>query len=346
MSRSALFSIFSALLATVVFATDADTSWQSITELDGGPKTKARTQTEARQIAVSHMAAQERALRTFLSEHGADPRSFEARLRLSRLLQIRADFEKSDKLRAEAKQWLDAAEKSANAEQRVEADFARVTFMMRAQRAVGAINSEQLVAAARRFQSAHPDDRRLAALLVEVATLLDSQPRTKRTLLSDARALTNDEELKARISDDLKRLDLLGGNLSLSFTSAQGDPVDIARLRGKAVVIVFFAEWSPPSTAAMERVKQAVSKYSPEQISVLGISLDKAPEAALQVLREQGVNWPTSCDGKGWLSPTVREFGVNALPTVWLVDQQGRLRSLNAVHTLTSQLRQVVGPGR
>jgi peroxiredoxin len=334
--------LFAALSALTAVANDADVAWQRVTELDGGPREKPQSQAQARDVAMTHMTNQERSLRAFLSQFGSDSRAFEARLRLSRLLQIRADFEKSEKLRVEARGWLDSAEKIAKPEQQVEIDFARVTYLMRAQRTAAVIDSQGLLSAVRGFQRKHPDDRRLPALLVEVSSLFESQPRTKRTLLSDAQALTRDAELKARIEDDLKRLDLLGEPLALNFQSLQGQSVDVVAMRGRVVVIVFFASWSPPSTAAMERVKQAVARFPGDRVGVVAVSLDQTSALAQQALREQGVNWPTACDGKGWMSPLVRGYGINALPTVWLLDAQGRLRSLDALDTLTSQLRQLV----
>lgn len=339
-SAALLFSLSAPL---VVRAADAAADWNRIVALDAGPKVQARTQNEVRQAAMMHLAQQEQALRSFLAAHPGDANAFEARLRLSRVMQIRADFEKAPKHRTEAKRLLDEAEKLAKPEQRKEVDFARVTFLMRAQRSSGELKGDQLLNAVRGFQAAHPDDRRLPMLLAEVATLFDTQPRQKRALLADAQALAQNEELRARIADDIKRLDLLNSPLSLNFTSIQGASFDIAQQRGRAVVIVFFADWSPPATAAMAKVKQAVASFPATRVQVVGISLDSKPEAAANVLREQGVNWPTVCDGKGWLSPIVRGFGINTLPTVWLADPQGRLRSLNALDSLTSQIRQVLG---
>ncbi|MHA3773164.1 TlpA family protein disulfide reductase [Verrucomicrobiota bacterium sgz303538] len=326
-------------------AADATSDWDRIVELDAGPRVQARTQFEARQAAMGHLNQQEQALRKFLAEYPSDAHAFEARLRLSRVMQIRADFEKSPKYRAEAKQLLDDADKVATPEQRKEVDFARVTYLMRAQRSAGELNRDQLLSAMHGFRAAHPDDRRLPMLMVEVSTLLDAQPRQKRALLADAQALTQDESLKGRIADDIKRLDLLGNPLPLSFSSIQGTQFDLAQKKGRAVVIVFFADWSPPSTAAIAKVKQAVEKLPADRVQVVGVSLDDKQETAASVLKEQGVNWVTACDGKGWMGPSVRGFGVNALPTVWLVDTQGRLSSLNALDALSLQLRQVLsGP--
>ena len=105
----------STVIAKKERAADAEADWNRIVALDAGPKVQARTQNEVRQAAMMHLAQQEQALRSFLAAHPSDANAFEARLRLSRVMQIRADFEKSPKHRTEAKRLLDEAEKLANA---------------------------------------------------------------------------------------------------------------------------------------------------------------------------------------------------------------------------------------
>src|SRR5436309_2426789 len=75
---------------------DAASDWQKVVELDAGPSAKPGSQQEARAVAASHVARQEKALRDFLRGHPGDPHAFEGQLRLSRALQIRAGLENSE----------------------------------------------------------------------------------------------------------------------------------------------------------------------------------------------------------------------------------------------------------
>src|SRR4051812_19414032 len=84
-------------------AGDADQDWQAIIALDAGPQEQPKSPEAASQMVLAHLARQEKALRGFVAGHPQDARTFEARLRLARLLQIRADFEGSDKLRVESR---------------------------------------------------------------------------------------------------------------------------------------------------------------------------------------------------------------------------------------------------
>ncbi len=325
-----------------VQAGDAEADWQGITALDAGPQEQPQTPEAAQAMVRAHVARQERALRSFLAAYPQDARGFEARLRLARLLQIRGDLEQSDKLRAEGKRLLESLEKAATPGQRAELDFAKVTRLMRNLRQVTSARRDELLAAARKFQSDHPADRRLAALLTEVATLFDAQPKTKETLLMDAQPLATDDELKGRIADDLKRVRLLGEEIPLSFTSVQGRAVKLADLGGQPVLVVFFAGFSPPSIAAVSSVQRAVAELPGGRVQVLGVCLDEKRESLDAVIKARALAWPVAFDGKGWESPLVRNLGINALPTVWLLDGRGRLRSLNALDGTAAQVQQLL----
>jgi len=323
-------------------AGDPEADWKGITALDAGPQEQPQTGEAAQAMVLGHLAKQERALRGFLAAHPADPRNFEARLRLARLLQIRGDFEESDKLRAAGKRLLDDLEKTATPGQRVELDFAKVSRLMRNLREVTPARREELLTETRKFQAAHPSDRRLAALLTEVATLFDGQPKTKEALLADAQPLAKDDEIKGRIADDLKRVRLLGGEVPLAFTSVQGREIRLAELRGKPVLVIFFAALSQPSLAAVASVQRAVAELPKESVKVIGVSLDEKRDDLDAVMKSRALAWPVAFDGKGWESPLVRALGINTLPTVWLLDSHGHLRSLNALESTAAQVRQLL----
>ncbi len=340
--RTFLLLLALSLASPVVHAGTADEDWAQIVALDAGPGEQPRNPQEATQMITGHLARQDQALRGFLAGHPQDSRVFEAKLRLSRLLLIRADFEGSEKLRADSKTLLDQLEKIATPEQRAEVDFARVSRVMRGMRSTGRAQRDEILNTARTFQVAHPSDRRIAALLTEVAVLFDDQAKTKVALLEEAGRLTTDPDLKSRIADDLKRVGLLGQELSLTFTSLQGPEVNLASLRGKPVFIVYFADFSPPSLVAVDRLKQELTNLKAGSAHVVGISLDVRREALSAVIKNHNILWPIAFDGKSWQSPLARDWGINALPTVWLLDARGRLRSLNGLESAAEQARRLI----
>jgi len=331
-----------AVTALCVRGGPVDDDWKALVALDSGPEHPPKTVAEARKVMKEHFAKQEQAGRDFLRRHAKDPRAFEARLRLARVLQLESDMRDAKIASPEIDSLIREAEKMARPEQRADAEFARLSYTMRTVRDSGPQQRQRLLDAARVFQAAHPTDRRLPSLLAEIATLFDSQPKTKHSLLVAAQQRAEDEDLKARIADDLRRVEMVGQTVSLRFEPPEGDPVDVADYKGKAVVLVFFAAWSPPALEAVLSLQKTLPSFPADQVQVIGVSLDTKPEPLEQFVEAQKIKWPIICDGKGWESPLVRSLGVNALPTVWLLDRGGRLKSLNVLEGTVTQLKEIL----
>lgn len=330
------------LAPSLLLAGTADEDWSALTALDAGPQRKPAEPADVRTIAIEHLARQEHAARVFLREHPGDSRSVEAKLRLARTLQLKADVQDARIASPEIDALIAEAERAAGPEQRADVRFARISYTMRRWRTPTVQQRQHLFDLAKGFQGSFPDDRRLASLLTEVATRFDLEPKRKRTLLVDAHLLARDEELKARIADDLKRLDLLGEPIALRFAPPDGDAVDVADYRGKVVVLVFFAAWSQPAIEAIETIEKALPKWPAEDVQLFGVSLDSKIEPLEALARQHKITWPVVCDGRGWESPIVRGFGINSLPTVWLLDREGKLRSLDGLDALTTQVRELL----
>ena len=329
-------ALHSALAATV------EQAWQQVIALDAGPATRPSSDTEARTATLRHLGQQESALRAFLAEHGKDSRAFEAQLRLSRLLQIRGDLTGDVRQVAEAARLLEQLDNEVTAAQRPELDFAKISYLMRTFRPSASGQRERLLEAARRFQSQHPNDRRVAPLLAEVAVLFEREPQTMRALLDDAQKFARTPQLKAQIADGLRRVQLLGQPLKLRWPALNGKPINLEEWRGNVGVLVFFAVWSPPSVAALETVRSALATLPADSIGIVAISLDAEKPPLQSMLSAKKIVWPIGFDGQGWESSLVRALGINALPTVWLVDKAGRLRSLNGLEDTAGQIRQLM----
>ena len=316
---------------------DLASLWNSVVALDAGPKQVPRTPEEAKSIYAKHVELQERSLRRFLGVAGNDSRVFEARLRLARALTIRAELEGRTEFQNESSALLDALESQGSREQRAEVAFTRISQWMRRNRFPDASQRSELLAAVREFRDSFPADRRLARLLVEVATRFDREPTVKAELLGAAARINQDPGLRKRISDDQTRLDILGKPLPLRFQDLNGRPFRMEDCRGKRVVVLYFSESSAPSLEAWKRVNEALKAY-PEVVRV-GISLDEDRVAMERARKVFGERWIIGWDGRGWLSSLARRWGVNTLPTVWLVNSSGACISLDALPDLSEQLQ-------
>jgi hypothetical protein len=336
MRRSLL--IFFALGFTALAGPRED--WEKIMALDAGPGIEPQSAEEAKQVALTHVGKQERGLRDFLAAYPQDENTFEARLRLARLLALQADL-KGEPESPEAGRLVAEAEKLASTDaQRGEVDFALVSRRMRLTRGRRPDPAERkaLLRAVQQFVKAHPSDRRAGALLAEVATLFDGDAQMKDQLLREAKAKTKDPGVLEQVADDFKRLAWLGKPLPLRFTGLDGTKVDIKDWRGKPVVLVFFATWSAPSRQVFSSMR-TLAEHS--GAGFIAVSLDTDAAALAKFLGPPESRPPVGWDGRSWQGPLIQALGINALPTVWFLDKQGVVRTLDPLDAPEELLRQL-----
>jgi hypothetical protein len=326
-----------------LLAADLLDDWRAVTALDAGPGVQPKTSAEAFALAQAHSEKQEKALRAYLAAHPAEANAFEALLRLARVLDLRAEM-KAGPQAPEVLVLLEKAGQLATTPARQsEFEFALLTRRMRKWRTARPPTAErrELLEQARQFDTAHPGDRRTATLFAEIAALFDFEPDTKGSLLLKAKELTKDPELTAQIADDLRRFGFLGKVIPLRFTALDGRRVDVTVWRGKVVGIVFFATWSAPSTTALVQLRRAIDAAG-GRAEMVAVSLDADRAELESFLKTQGIKFPVAWDGKGWDSPLMQALGINSLPTTWLLDKQGVLRSLDALEEPEAQIRHLL----
>jgi thiol-disulfide isomerase/thioredoxin len=122
----------------------------------------------------------------------------------------------------------------------------------------------------------------------------------------------------------------VGKPLDIRFTALDGREVDLAKLKGKVVLIDFWSTSCGPCLAEMPNVKAAYEKLHDRGFEVVGISLDDKEGALRRYLQEKELPWPQHFDGKGWQNRFAVQYGIFSIPTMWLVDKNGKLRDTNA----------------
>ena len=338
------FAVPLLLAAGLAFATPDD-DWNAVFAMDAGPGAKPKNLQEARALAKAHLAQQKKLVSEFLEKNPADPRSPEAQMRLASLLAASGKMDGKQSQVDEAMRSLQLLEKekSAPAAVRAESGFRRVSLLMQSLQGQETERRRDLIAAARNFQTRYPGDRRGPRLLVEVATICDNVPALKRELLDEARRLSSEPALNQRIADDLKRLELLDKPLKLEFSTLQGRTFNLAAQRGRIVLLVFWSSESLPSLLWIEGFRHALAKLPADKLAIATVCLDQNKAPVAEAMDGLGIStWPTACDGEGWKSPLVRDFGINALPTVFLFDQKGALRAINAKNSYESWIRKLL----
>jgi thiol-disulfide isomerase/thioredoxin len=124
------------------------------------------------------------------------------------------------------------------------------------------------------------------------------------------------------------RLDSVGKSIVLSGRSPAGSPVDLASFRGKVVLIQYWATWSAPAKADMATLKELWNKYG-QSFTVLGVNLDNDTKDLNAYLSENPLPWQQIYEQGGLDSRPANVLGILTVPTMILVDAQGKVVDRN-----------------
>jgi thiol-disulfide isomerase/thioredoxin len=131
----------------------------------------------------------------------------------------------------------------------------------------------------------------------------------------------------------LKTVDFTEKPLEMAFTAMDGKTVDISKMRGKVVLIDFWATYCAPCIKEMPHVRALYDKYRDQGFEVIGIAADgdEAKSRVLDVLNMTKANWPQRLDkGPDASVSFIALYNITSFPTVWLLNKDGVVVDRNA----------------
>jgi thiol-disulfide isomerase/thioredoxin len=142
----------------------------------------------------------------------------------------------------------------------------------------------------------------------------------------------------------LRRLELDGKELSLKGTGLDGQTVDVASMRGKPVVIFFWASWADPAKHEVPELNKLVESHRKDGLEIVGVSLDNERSSLEAAVKELGMSWPQIFEAGGMDGRLASEFGIISLPTMFLVDTEGKVvnRNLRTASEVERSLEKVL----
>lgn len=118
----------------------------------------------------------------------------------------------------------------------------------------------------------------------------------------------------------------IGGEApDFSQQTPEGGTLSLSELRGKYVLIDFWASWCKPCRFENPAVKRVYDKYKNKGFEILGVSLDRNHDAWVGAIQADGINWKHVSDLGFWNNAVAQQYGVSSIPFTVLVDKEGKI---------------------
>jgi len=240
---------------------------------------------------------------------------------------VAADMTKAAAVTAEID---DVRAKSKDEHFKTEAGLLKALILLRA-----TDDSEAQIKAVREFVKDDPKDPR-APRLLSAAADQSSDPAKQAELLKQVVADYPKSEAAGPARDDLKQLERVGKPFTIKFTDAiNGTEISSETLKGKVVVVDFWATWCGPCVGEIPNMKKLYSEYKGKGVEFVGVSLDQPKEqGGLEKLKkyvaENNVRWPQYYLGNSFESEFSRSWDIRGIPAVFAIDAEGNLVTTKA----------------
>jgi thiol-disulfide isomerase/thioredoxin len=136
-----------------------------------------------------------------------------------------------------------------------------------------------------------------------------------------------------QLKSQLKGLKIIGQPLEIVGPTLEGSEYNLANLKGKVVLVDFWATWCGPCIAELPHVKEAYEKYHEKGFEIVGVSLDRKRDALEKFIKDKEMPWPQIIFSKDeemfWNNPVARKHEINSIPATYLIGRDGKVAARN-----------------
>ena len=333
MNRSIWLAVVLVICGAVSVSADENAAWESLQD-EAAKLTENLPEEEAasRKTMAERLSAQLDHFKQFIKDYPQSPNRWEARMAVMQIANSLAMVNQTEPDMAGQAEELQSIADDTEAPENVRADAGLVLLQLasldfdrdRSEKA-----ARSLAAAIQKFIDTHPDDARIPVLrMTEAQAMENYDPERSRKLYTELSG-EEDPELSGAAKSALELMDMRTKPLDLKFTAVDGSEVDLATLRGKVVLVDFWATWCPPCVEEVPELVATYEKFKDQGFAIVGISLDEDKAALEKFTTENKMTWPQFFDGKGWENEFAKRFKIQSVPTMWLLDREGKLIDAN-----------------
>ncbi|MDZ4794339.1 MAG: TlpA disulfide reductase family protein [Bacteroidota bacterium] len=115
----------------------------------------------------------------------------------------------------------------------------------------------------------------------------------------------------------------------IALPTANGDTLRLSSLKGKVVLLDFWASWCGPCRSSNRELTKLYPKYKSKGFEILGVSFDDDTEKWKEAISKDKISWLQVNEAGKWDASTAINWQISALPTSFLIDRDGRLLAMD-----------------
>jgi thiol-disulfide isomerase/thioredoxin len=117
--------------------------------------------------------------------------------------------------------------------------------------------------------------------------------------------------------------------VEIALPSVAGDTLRLSSLKGKVVLLDFWASWCGPCRSSNKELAKIYTKYKNKGFEILGVSLDDDLSKWKAAVAKDKITWLQVNEPGGWQAKTARIWDISAIPTSFLIDKEGKLLAMD-----------------
>jgi glutathione peroxidase-family protein len=132
--------------------------------------------------------------------------------------------------------------------------------------------------------------------------------------------------------------------LDFTVASLKGDSIKLSSLKGKVLLLDFWASWCAPCRISNKHLVKLYSKYKDKGFEILGVSVDDETKDWKKAVTKDKITWMQGIDAGGWDAQAPIKWQVDALPSSFLINRNGDVVAINLEkNDLEKKIKELLG---